>query len=94
MKSFLRLPDDYEIVELKAPKGILNKTVSEMNFARNYHLNLITVKRTFEEKINGEISKAEHVIGVPQDDTVFFENDTVILIGKTKDVERFVAINN
>lgn len=94
MKSFLRLPDDYEIVELRAPRGIMNKTVAEMNLARNYHLNLITVKRTFEEKRDGEIVKVEHVIGVPQDDTVFFDNDTVILLGKSKDVERFIAINN
>jgi trk system potassium uptake protein len=93
MKSFLPLPDDYEIVEINAPARVVNKTVSQIGLREKYNLNLITIKRVFEEVVNKEVVKVEHIIGVPKGDTVIYETDIIILIGKDKDVNRFVEVN-
>lgn len=93
VKSFLPLTDDYEIIEIKTPKRVANKTVKEANLREKYNLNLITIKRQFKENKNGESIMVEHIIGVPKSDTVLLESDIIILLGKTYDVDKFIEIN-
>ncbi|MDX5348921.1 MAG: TrkA family potassium uptake protein [Hymenobacteraceae bacterium] len=93
IKTFLSLPDDYEIVEINTPKGIANRSIQNIKLREKYNLNLITIRRKFEEVINGKNMLVEHIIGVPKADTVIFPSDILILIGKTQDVKKFVAVN-
>lgn len=93
VKSFLPLTDDYEIIEIKTPKRVSNKTVREANLREKYNLNLITIKRQFKENRNGESVMVEHIIGVPKSDTVLLDTDIIILLGKSYDVDKFIDIN-
>ena len=93
VKSFLPLTDDYEIIEIKTPKRVSNKTVREANLREKYNLNLITIKRQFKENRNGESIMVEHIIGVPKSDTVLLDSDIIILLGKSYDVDKFIEIN-
>lgn len=93
MKAFLPLPDDYEIVEINAPSRIINKTVSEIGLREKYNLNLITIKRIFVEQKEDEKVHVEHIIGVPKAETVIYDTDILILMGKVKDVNKFVEVN-
>lgn len=93
-RSYFDLPDDYEIVELKMPKRIVNQTVRDIGLRENYNLNLITIKRIFEEqKGNGEEIQAQHIIGVPGPDTVVHESDMLIIMGKSQDIKKFIEIS-
>lgn len=94
IKSFLPLPDGYEIVEINTPKKIADKTVSDVDLRKRYNLNLITIKRAFEETKDGKMIQKEHIIGVPRPDTVLLDSDVLIVLGKANDVERFVQLNN
>ncbi|MGB3616927.1 MAG: TrkA family potassium uptake protein [Catalinimonas sp.] len=94
MRSFIPLPDEYEIVEINTPRRAANQTIIQLGLRERYNLNLITIKRTFEEQRNGAVSLVEHIIGVPKGDTVLYENDIIILLGKTQDVDRFLEVNN
>lgn len=93
VKAFLPLPDDYEIIEIKTPPKVANKSITEIGLREKWNINLITVKRIFEEKKADEIVKVEHVIGVPKKDTILLETDIIILLGKTFDVDRFMELN-
>lgn len=93
MRSFLPLADDYEIVEIRTPKRIANKTVRELALRQKYNLNLITIKRMYEEERGGKVNQVEHIIGVPKGDTVLYETDILIVLGKTNDVTRFMEVN-
>lgn len=93
VKGYLALPDDFEIIELKTPKRAVNKTISELRMHANYNLNLITIKRQFQEEINGVKHQVEHVIGMPKQDTSLLATDVLILLGKSKDVDKFIEIN-
>lgn len=89
----LQLPDDFEIVEVKTPKELTNRTIGEVNLRNKYRLNLITLKREFEVNHEGAAETEKHILGVPSSDTILYETDTIIVFGKARDIERFIEIN-
>ena len=91
--AFLQLPDNYEVAELRAPKGIANRTLEDIDLVNRYNLTLITIKRCFEEEKNGEMVQEEHILGVPKSETVIYDTDTLIVFGTLSNVKRFLEIN-
>src|SRR5690606_15738725 len=83
--SFMQLPDNYEIAEIKTPPEIANRTLQDINLRDKYKLNLITLKRQFEVEKNGVTTIEEHIVGVPGSDTVILKTDTIVVFGTTKD---------
>ncbi|MGB0167361.1 MAG: potassium channel family protein [Luteibaculum sp.] len=91
--SFLELPDNYEIAEIKAPLAIINKTIEDIGLRNKYSLTLITIKReTVIKRDDGDIVE-QHIIGVPRSETIVKENDTIVVFGTLRDVQRFIEIN-
>lgn len=91
--SSLILPDQYEIVELKTPPAIANRTLEDVNMRNKYKLNLITIKREYEENQKGVVVKRSHILGVPESSTVIYQSDILVVFGMTPDIERFTEIN-
>lgn len=91
--SSLQLPDNYEIVEIKSPKGVVGRKIADLDLRNKYKINLITVKREFLEDKNGEECCELHVLGVPPGETSIEASDTLVLFGQIKDIERFCEIN-
>jgi trk system potassium uptake protein TrkA len=89
----LQLPDGYEIAEIIAPEGVLNKTIKDIDFETKYNLTLITVKRLFEMDKKGHIEKERHLLGVVLPTTMIYDNDEIIIMGKEIDIERFIEMN-
>lgn len=85
MLMAVQLPDNYEIVEVEAPKSTVGRSLEDIGLTKKYKLSLITLLR----KSNGD----HHILGVPEDDTVVEPNDLMVVFGTTKDVERFIHIN-
>ena len=91
--AFLQLPDNYEVAELRAPKGCANRTLENIDLVNRYNLTLITIKRCYETEENGEITREEHILGVPKAETVVYDTDTLIVFGTLSNVKRFLEIN-
>lgn len=91
--SFLQLPDDHEIAEIRAPKGCVGRTIDHVGFRNKYEMTLVTIKREYELTKNGEDCTEEHIIGVPKSDMIIEEKDTLVVFGTAKSVERFIEIN-
>jgi trk system potassium uptake protein TrkA len=91
--SYLQLPDDYEIAELKAPKAIVNRSLTDIGLRNKYHLTLVTIKRQFEVKEGKDMVKENHILGVPNSETIVYETDTLVVFGTRYDVARFIEIN-
>ncbi|MDZ4823494.1 MAG: TrkA family potassium uptake protein [Flavobacteriales bacterium] len=94
--AFLRLPDEYEIAEIKCPKGIAGRSLEDIGLRNKYGLTLITIKRAYEMKENndGEIQMEEHIMGVVKSETVVYESDTLVVFGTVNNVKRFIEIND
>ena len=88
--SFLQLPDNYEIAEIKAPRACVNKNIEDVGLRNKYSLSLITIKRKIVNK-DGDIE--QHITGVTNTDTPIYETDTLVVFGTVKDVARFIEIN-
>ncbi len=91
--GFLQLPDNYEIAEIRTPKAVANRTISDLDLRNKYQLTLVTIKREFEVEIKGEKLIELHVLGVPNSETVIKDTDTLVVFGTMSDVERFIEIN-
>ena len=91
--SFLELPDNYEIVEVKTPAAIANRTLQDIGLRDKYQLTLVTLKREFEVEKDGQMIKEQHLYGVPTSETVIEETDTLIVFGTAMAVARFLEIN-
>ncbi|MGF1532175.1 MAG: potassium channel family protein [Bernardetiaceae bacterium] len=94
MKAFLPLPDDFSIVEIKAPRRIINRPVEKIGFSDNYDLQLIAVKRRYEEYNDGQKAYVQHLIDRPKMDMVIENTDELIVMGKSYDLEKFIQLNN
>jgi len=93
IRGFLQLPDEYEIAEIKAPRNCQGRTLKDISLSSRYELRLITIRREFQEKVNGEMKTTEHIIGVPQPDTEIRDTDTLVVFGPLKSVKKFLEIN-
>lgn len=90
--AFLQLPDEYEIAEIKSPKKTANKTLAAINLNK-YQLTLITLKRVFEVKKEGQLEAEEHIIGVTNSETMVYDTDTLVVFGSLKNIKRFIEVN-
>jgi trk system potassium uptake protein TrkA len=88
----IQLPDDYEIVEVKAPSEICGRNLEDIGLRQKYKLNLVTLLRK-QEGSTSEGTKDYHIIGVPDSKTVIEKTDIIVLFGLTKNIERFLEIN-
>lgn len=86
MLMCMPLPDNYEIVEITAPKSVVGRTIKDLGLLSKYRLNLVTL---IESSGNVEL----HIKGVIEDDEIIKENYVLVVFGLTQDVERFIDIN-
>ncbi|WP_420576354.1 potassium channel family protein [Ekhidna sp.] len=90
IQSFF-LDEKYEIAEFKVPEFYLGKTVQEVDIISNWNVSLITIIRhkTRKNILGRSIQKAE-VVGVISGNTEFGENDTLVLFGTIKDIQKMM----
>ena len=81
-----KISEDHSIYELKVPDWLIGRTVIDSNLRQIYSLNLVTVKRI--SKKYGILRQNEKmnymVLGTPQPDFIFSDNDILVLFGKKK----------
>jgi len=82
---YVPLPDDYEIMEIKAPKGVVNRTLLDIGLRTKYKINLVTLLR--------KRGTEHHIVGVPKGDTIIEEEDLILVFGSSKNISRFIEIN-
>jgi trk system potassium uptake protein TrkA len=91
--SYLSLPDDYRVAELKTPKNIANRTLGDINLRDRYNLSLITIKKEIEKVKDGKQVFEEHIEGVPNTKTLILPGHRLVVFGKNRDIDRFIEIN-
>lgn len=91
--SYLDLPDEYCIMEVAPPPDVIGRSLIDIDLRRRYDLNLITMKRSTEVVHEGEKVQEQHIYGIPKGESIIRDNDSLVLFGKRKDVERFIEIN-
>lgn len=92
--TFLQLPDEYEIVEVKVPAKVLGRTLEDVGLREKYKVNLVTIMRESDVIKGDQVEKEKHIQGIPGPSTVIQDADTMVLFGRASDIERFLEINS
>lgn len=72
---------EHSFVQAKAPRGATGKTLLELQLRKNFGVNLVAIRRPGTD---GE------EISVPGPETMPKEGDVLMLVGKNKDIDRFI----
>lgn len=78
--DYIELDEEHAIYELDLPAGWIGKTVEQIDIRRKYGINIMGIKR------NGHL----HLTVTP--DTPFTPQDTVLVLGKDKEIEKCFRI--
>lgn len=74
--DYIELNGDYSIFEVALPAGWIGKTIGEINIRQKYGINIMAVKK------NGNLE----LTITP--DTRFVEGDSLLVLGKNKDIQK------
>ena len=89
--SSLELGGGYEIAQIAVPPPLVGKTLQESALRATYDLNLVTIAKG---RGTAALSSTRHpinrVIGIPQPDRRFENDDILVLFGAGKDVRRMM----
>jgi trk system potassium uptake protein TrkA len=91
---YMPLPDNYEIVEIKTPPAVADRSLADINLRNRYQIDLITIKREVTHlNKEGETIREKHILGVVSQDTILLATDTILVFGINQDIQRFIDIN-
>lgn len=74
--DYIEIDDDHSIFEIAIPEKWIGKTVIEADVRKNHGINIMAIKREGKMDFNFE----------PQ--TCFREGDTVLVLGRTKNIQK------
>lgn len=75
--DYLELSDEHSIVEIAASSQLAGRTILDLDIRAKYGITIMAIKRS------------EEIIVSPQAHEVIKENDILIVIGKSSDINRF-----
>ncbi|WP_067725746.1 potassium channel family protein [Oceanobacillus damuensis] len=75
--DYLELSDEHSIVEVKAGKKMVGKSLIDLDVRANYGCNIVAIKRGRDINVS------------PSADEALLEDDILIVIGADKDISRF-----
>lgn len=94
IQNFIELPDNHIIAEVEAPANLMHRSMLENDIEQSSDLKLIGIVRTYKTSLeNGETVLERHLLGSISNDTVVLEEDTLILLGKRQNVQKFIDLN-
>ena len=83
----VEIGSEHSFVQVKAPPGVRGKTLMELQLRKNFGLNLVAIRNPAVGAGPGSGSES---ISIPGPDTVPQEDDVLMLVGKDKDIDRFL----
>lgn len=87
--GYFELADGFSIVEVRAPKQMVGKTLGQLNLRRRYRINLVAIKRVRTEE-SGE-QTVLRVNPVPNPEEVITADDLLALVGSVLDMAHFMS---
>lgn len=75
--DFIEISPEYNLEEAKVPKEFVGKTLRELDLGNKYKIIVLGIKR------------GEEFIVAPSSEEIFRHDDTIVFIGRTKDISKF-----
>jgi len=92
ISDMVELSDDYSIIEIKVPAYLIGKSLADADVRSRFGVDIVAFKRLAPRlDEHGETELKEEVIIAPKAAEVFQKDDTLVVLGKEKDLGRFEA---
>ena len=78
--DYIRLTDDPSIYETAVPRSWVGKTIGQLGVRQRYNINILAVKQ------------GEELIPIPGGDYCFREDETILVLGANRDVQKFLHL--
>lgn len=89
------LPGDFEIMEVRIPKPIVGMTLKDLDIKNKFEAHIVTViKQTPTKNIFGNQVMNANVFGILHSTYMFEADDILLIFGKIKNINRFLAHYN
>jgi trk system potassium uptake protein len=89
----VELSGEYSIVEARLPRWAKGKTLNELDLRRRYNINLVTVIQDVgksSDLFDPGRRQERKVLGVPEADMKFSEDDILVLFGMASSIRKFL----
>lgn len=87
----LVLDNKFEIIEISLPPGLEGLTVAQARLREKYDISIVTILKKQERRnMLGLKVERDEVVGVPRPEMAFEAKDTLVLFGKTQDIQAFI----
>jgi trk system potassium uptake protein TrkA len=83
----VEIGSEHSFVQVKAPRGVHGKTLIELQLRKNFGLNLVAIRNP---AVGAGPGSGGETISIPGPDTVPQEGDVLMLVGKDRDIDRFL----
>ena len=85
------LDDQYKVIEASVPELFVGKTIEQVNFQKEYNINIVTIIRN-KEKVNnfGQNQIFHEILGVVPPETKLEAGDMLVVFGKVDDIDRML----
>jgi len=85
------IDDEYLVSEIEIDKSLVGKSIMEVDFRKNYKLNIITViRKRYHKNLMGRDVEKREVVGLPKPNMVFQDGDVLAVFGKDADVKKYL----
>lgn len=85
----IKISDEYDLVEIIAPKRFVNKSLKQLNLRAQYSINVIAIKKKIPILTDGGESDIKETLEVsPGPNSEINEGDILLVIGKKNDIEK------
>ena len=78
--DYIRLTDDHSIYETAVPHSWVGKTIGQLGVRQRHNINILAVKQ------------GEELIPIPGGDYCFREQETILVLGANRDVQKFLHL--
>lgn len=87
----MTFPGGYTLVEIKASKDLVNRTIRELEFRERYGLNILAIQKRIPAVDEGGKSFLKEVTNtLPKPDDLIAEGDILVVVGGTDKIESFL----
>jgi trk system potassium uptake protein len=87
LEDLVDIGSEHSFVQVKAPRKVLGKRLADLHLRKNYGINLVAMRKPGTGAGPGA---GVDQISIPDADTKPAENDVLMLVGKNKDIDRFL----
>lgn len=78
---------EHSFVQVKAPKGVLGKTLMELELRKRFGVNLVAIRRP---EVGAGPGAGGESIAIPGPETVPEDGDVLMLVGQNRNIDRFL----